>query len=73
MHGWYGIDMKWGFREVLEDEDHIKLLEAELDTLQRCDFDVCQCDHQKWWIRQMDQTLGRGLEANIRSEGDTLK
>jgi hypothetical protein len=44
-----------------------------LDTLQRCDFDVCQCDHQKWWIRQMDQTLGRGLEANIRSEGDTLK
>jgi hypothetical protein len=65
--------MKRGLREVLEDKDDIELLKAELYAFQRRDLDICQRDHQEWRIRQMDETLGRRLEANIRSEGNTLK
>jgi len=65
--------MERSFGEILEDKDYIELLEAELYAFQRCNFDVCQCDDQKWRIRQMDQTLGRGLQANIRSEGNALE
>jgi hypothetical protein len=65
--------MKRNFCEVLEDEDEIKLLEAELYAFQRCDLDICQCDHQEWRIGQMDQAFSRRLEANIGSEGNSLK
>ena len=34
------IDMQRGFGEILEDENHVKLLETPLDALKGCDFDV---------------------------------
>ena len=65
--------MKRGFGEILEDKDEIELLEAELYAFQRCDLDICQCDHQKWRIGKMDQAFGCWLEANVGSEGNSLK
>ena len=59
--------------EILEDEDQIELLEAELHTFQRRNLDIRKCNYQEWRIGQMDQTVGRWLEANIRSEWNALK
>lgn len=33
--------MDWRFREILENKDHIKVLEAELDSLQMGNLDIC--------------------------------
>lgn len=45
-----GVDVQRWLCKIFEDKDHIELLEAELNTLQGRNFDVCQRDDEEWWI-----------------------
>ncbi len=47
--------------EVLEDEDHIELLQTKLNTFQRSDLNICQRDNEEWRIRKMNETICRRL------------
>lgn len=53
--------MKGRLREFLEDEDHIELLQTELDTLERGDLDVRESDDEEGRIGEVDETLRRRL------------
>ena len=46
--------MQWRFREVLEDQDQIKLLETILHTFEGGDFNVGQCYNQEWSVGEVD-------------------
>lgn len=65
--------MKWRLREVLEDEDKIELLQAVLDTFQRCNFYVSQCHNQERGIREMYETLSCRLQTSTSSERHALE
>lgn len=65
--------MKWGLGEILEDENHVELFEAELDTLQGRDLDVCQSDDEERWVRKLDQAVGCRLQSRGHSEWYAFK
>ena len=65
--------MQRRLREVLEDEDHIELLEGELDALQRRDLDLAEGDDEEGRVREMDETLRRGLQLDVRAERYALE
>ena len=65
--------MQWALGKVLEDEDHIELLEAELNTLQRGNLDVSQGDYEERRIGQVDQTFRSWLQANVLTNRNTLE
>ena len=65
--------MEWGLGEILEDEDHIELFEAELDALERGDLDLGQCNNQEWRVREVHKAFRRRLEANVLADGHTLE
>ena len=65
--------MQWALGKVLEDEDHIELLEAELNTFQRGNLDVSQGDYEERRIGQVDQTFRSWLQANVLTDRNTLE
>lgn len=60
-------------REILEDEHHIELFQAELHALQGSDLDIGQCHDEERRVRQMHQALRRRLQAHICPERHTLE
>lgn len=60
----------WPFK-VLENKDHIKVLETKLDTLQMGQFDFAECDNKEGRVGEVDETVRGRLEQDIRSEGHT--
>ena len=65
--------MERALGEVLEDEDHIELLEAELNTFQRGNLDVSQGDYEERRIGQVDQTFSGRLQTDVLTNWNTLK
>ena len=65
--------MQRALGEILEDKDHIELLEAELNTLQRGNLDVSQGDYEERRIGQVDQTFRSWLQANVLTNRNTLE
>lgn len=65
--------MERRFGEVLEDEDHIELLETELHTLQRRDLDVRKCNDEEWGVREVDKALCCRLQPYVGTERHTLE
>lgn len=60
-------------RVVREHKNHIELLQAILNSLQRSELNFPECYHRERWLREMDQTIGRGLETGTGAMGDTLE
>lgn len=73
LRAWYRVDVQGRLREVFKYQDHVKLLQPELDTLQGCNLDVGESHNKEWRVRQMNKTFGRRLQANISPEGDTFE
>lgn len=73
LRAWDGVDVERRLREVLENEDHIKLLEAELYALQGSNLDIRERNDEEWGIREMDKTLRRRLQPHVRTEWHTLE
>lgn len=69
----YRVDMERRFRKVFENEDEIKLFQCELDTFQRCDFDLVESDDEERRVDQVDETFGGGLQPNVGSERNTFE
>ena len=65
--------MKRCLREVLEDKDHIELLETELYTLQGRDLDVRKGDDEERRIREVNKTFRCWLQPHVRTERHTLE
>lgn len=65
--------MERSLREVLEYENHIELLQAKLDTLERGDLDLRQRDDQEWRVREVHKALGSRLKADVLTDGHTLE
>lgn len=65
--------MMWCFREVLENQHQVKLLEAILDTFERSNLNVGESDDKERSIRKMDETLGGRLQSNTGSERYTFE
>ena len=65
--------MKRRLGEIFEDEDHIELLQAELNTLQRGDLNLGQGDDQERRIREVYKALRCGLETDVLANRDTLE
>jgi hypothetical protein len=59
--------------KVLEYEDHIEVLETELDTFQMCHFDVVECDDHEGGFGELDQAICGGLTEDVGSEWDTVE
>ena len=55
---------RW-FGKVLEDKDEIELLQSELNTFQRRNFDFAQSGHKERRIGEMNETLRRWLQTDI--------
>ena len=53
--------MQWRLGEVLEDEDHIKLLQAKLNTFQRRNLDFAERDDKERRVGKVYEALGRGV------------
>ena len=68
-----GVDVSRGAVEVLEDEDHIEILQAKLDTFEVGDFDLLKRDHCERWLGQLYQAVGSGLHEDVRAVGNTTK
>jgi hypothetical protein len=47
----YRVDVKRCLRKVTEDDDHVELLQAELHTLKRSDFDLVEGHDHEGWVR----------------------
>jgi hypothetical protein len=67
------VDVEGGFREVLEDQDKIELLETVLHTFEGGDFNVGESDNEERRVREVDQTLCGGLQANTCTEWNTFE
>lgn len=65
--------MKWLTREVFENEDHVELLQPELNTLEGSNFDIRERDDEERRIREVDQTVRCRLELHVRSERNTFE
>ena len=65
--------MQGTLSEVLEDENHIELLETELNTLQGSDLNFRQGNDEERWVRKVYQTLGSRLQADILPNGYTFE
>ena len=65
--------MVWCFREVLENQHQVKLLEAILNTLERSNLDIGEGDDEERSIRKVDKTLGCWLQSNTGSERYTFE
>ena len=65
--------MQRGLGEVLENEDHIKLLQTELDTFQRRHLDISKRDDEEWRVREVHKAFRRRLKADIGAERNTLE
>ena len=73
LRAWYRVDVKRWLREILEHKHRIKLFKGELDTLERCNFDISESDHEKWWLNEVDKTLGGRLQPHIGAERNTVE
>ena len=60
-----GIDVGRGPMEVLEDEDHVEVLEAELYALEVGDFDVFEGNDGEGGFGELDQAVGGGLHEDV--------
>ena len=58
-------------RKVLEDKDHVEVLEAVLDALEVGDFDLVEGEDEEGGLGEEDESVGRGLEEDVGAEGDT--
>ena len=65
--------MQGRLREILEDENPIKLLETKLYTLERGDLDLRKRDHSERRIRKVDQAVGCRLQPNVGAEWYTFE
>ena len=73
LRAWYRVDVKRWLREILEHKHRIKLFKGELDTLERCNFDIGESDHEKWWLNEVDKTLGGRLQPHVGAERNTVE
>lgn len=60
--------MDWSLEVILECENHIKVLETKLDTLQMDDLDVGKSHDKEWGFTQVDETVLCGLQENVGPE-----
>lgn len=67
------IDVQRRLCKILEDQDHIELLEGELHSLERRDFDLGQSDHREWRIGEMHQAIGSWLKLDASSERNSFE
>lgn len=65
--------MQRALREVLEDEHHIELLEAELYTLQGGNLDLRQSNDEEGGIGEVDETLRRRLQTDVLTDRYTFE
>lgn len=65
--------MQGCLRKILKDENHIKLLETKLYTLERGDLDLRKCDHSERRIGKVDQAVGGRLQPNVGAEWYTFE
>ena len=59
--------------EVFENQNHIKLPKAKLNTLKGCDLDIREGDNEERWIRKMNQTFSGGLQPDVLADWYTLE
>ena len=57
--------MQWRPCEVAEYENEIKLLQRELNSFKRGNFDVGDRDNSKGRIRKMNNTICRRLQFDV--------
>lgn len=79
------VDVDWGPMKVLENHNKIEIFQSKLKCVRKVDragylntfemgnFDVGEGDHQERRFRQADETIGRGLQINIRSRGNPIE
>jgi hypothetical protein len=79
------VDVDWGPMKVLENHNKIKIFQSKLkwvrkvnrvvylNTFEMGNFDVGEGDHQERRFRQTDETIGRGLQINIRSRVNPIE
>lgn len=67
VHG-YSIDHPDLPGIILEDEDHIKVLEVELHPLKVYELHLLQGDDEGRPLRQVDQGAGGGLQQHCAAE-----
>lgn len=58
---------------ILECENHIKVLETKLDTLQMDDLDISKGDDKEGSLTQVDETVLCGLQENVGPEGHSVE
>lgn len=51
--------------EVLEDEDHVKVLEAVLDTLEVGNLDFGESEDEEGRFGEEDEGIGGGLQEDV--------
>ena len=68
-----GVNAQGTLGEVLEDEDHIKPLETELNALQGSDLNFRQGDDEERRVREVHQALSSRLQADVLSNGYTFE
>ena len=68
-----GVNVGRGAMEVFEDEDHVEVLESELDTFQMGDFDFFKRDDGERRLGQLYQAIGGRLHENVRAVWNTTE
>lgn len=67
------VDLQRRTSKVREDEYHIELLQAELHTFQRSDFNLAQSDDEEWRIGKMNKTFCRWLQFDVCTERNAFE
>ena len=65
--------MERSLGEIFENQNHIELLQTELNTLERRNLYVGESHDEERRIGQENQAFSCRLQANIRADGDTLE
>lgn len=60
-------------REVLENKDKVKVLQAELNSLKMCDLDVLQSNNHEGRLCELDQTFRGWLDVDVAPERNTVE
>ena len=67
------VDVGGRASEVLEDDDHVEVLEAELHALEVHDLDVGEGDDEEGRLGQLHEAVGRGLDGDGGAGGHTVE
>ena len=56
-----GVNVCWSAHKVFENDDHVEVFQAKLDTLEMHDLDIGECDHHERRLGELRKAVGRRL------------